>query len=150
MREMPRNKGYSGLTWHGLLLALINLFAENSIMVEATKTCFDPDFLYSFIERISKMPLHLRKHIDHCPICQENILNFNEQNAIPKKVFGKPFAKVIKNWKILEDEKVMPEEGKSFFGKFYIFFLKYRRPIEIVSYGSALFGLIQLFFYLWG
>lgn len=110
--------------------------------------CFDPEYLHSFIKENSRIPFYLRKHIEHCDLCMEHFLVFDQVAPISKNIFGKPFHNIIKNTNVIVGDKDSEIQNKTFFGRLQWFFLKYKAPIEIVAYGSILFGIIELFLYL--
>ena len=111
--------------------------------------CFNEDYLHHFIVSNKKFPFFLKKHIQHCHKCQRYIIAINEKSSIPKSIFGKPFLNVLKSWKVSNFEILNNSERVTFFGRMYPFFIKYKKLIEIIGYGSIIFGLAQLYLYLW-
>lgn len=111
-------------------------------------TCYEPEYLHSFILENSRMPTYLRKHIEHCELCQENLILYHEKTPIPDIVFGKKFQLLLKNADVIMNLSDGEISKGTFYGQIRKILITYRNYIEVVAYGSILFGLIHLFLYL--
>ncbi len=111
------------------------------------ENCFDPEYLRSFIEERNRIPYYVEKHIRQCDICLGYLSDLNEKDPIPKIVFGKDFYRILKNTNVNLEDVASLTITPTFYARVARFCLKYRTVIEILCYGSVLFGIVHLFLY---
>ncbi|TGM87910.1 hypothetical protein EHR05_14745 [Leptospira licerasiae] len=117
----------------------------------SAQSCFDKEYLFSFLKTEKRIPLLLHKHLNHCQNCQSVIMQYSETEDISEVVFGREIQELKALWYGSEIHNIdwidiQSESNKeSVFNRMFQWFLKYKKRFLLIGYFAIIYNLIILF-----
>lgn len=96
------------------------------------QVCLEPDFLGEHLSRDRRLPWELRRHIESCGICQDNIESM--EALLTRRHFGTKPEKLFRRWHLHDGTETELKPGEQ---KFSLWVRRLAGPVILLGLLAA-------------